>query len=130
MEGKKCPVCEKEFNRFFHQMLIGLYAKRKGLYIEVQYEKLLGIPLDAYIPELELAFIFPRKRTEHDRIVRKITKDLCSKKRIQCIEITKSDLEEICIEVKKGFAQTHTYIGSDIKQDIKMLREQFEMRRV
>lgn len=55
IEQKGCYLCEREFQSAFPQLLIMLYAVRNGLKVTTNNDKLIGINLDTYIPELRLA---------------------------------------------------------------------------
>ena len=48
--GKGCRECEQEYRSLFPAFAISYYAKMKGLKIELGSDRLLGIPIDVYIP--------------------------------------------------------------------------------
>ena len=126
-----CIYCEKEFLWHLPQLLVMQYAKKYGFMVCLDDENTIGIPLDAYIPELKLAFAFPHKGTEAEQGIQMVTEHLCRKRGIICEHIgIKKQPEEICIEIKQGFAKTHTFIQSDNAHDIAVARKRlFEILR-
>lgn len=48
--GEKCTVCEKEYRSVFPGLAVAYYANQKGLKVQLGSDKLLGIPLETYIP--------------------------------------------------------------------------------
>ena len=125
IDRRGCARCNKEFNDIFNQMLISHYAKLQGLKVIFQDEQIIGIPVDAYIPDLGLVFLFLNRRAVYMKKVQNIIKFLCNKRGLICVEVSKCDLEEICVEIKQGFSKTHKYIVSDNKKDIELLRKNF-----
>lgn len=53
--GKGCRECEQEYRSLFPAFAISYYAKMKGLKIELGSDRLLGIPIDVYIPSEQVA---------------------------------------------------------------------------
>ena len=47
---KGCRECKQEYRSLFPAFAISYYAKMKGLKIELGSDRLLGIPIDVYIP--------------------------------------------------------------------------------
>lgn len=56
--GEKCTVCEKEYRSVFPGLAVAYYANQKGLKVQLGSDKLLGIPLETYIPSEKLAMPF------------------------------------------------------------------------
>ncbi len=113
------------------QLLVMQYAKKYGFNVYLNEGNTIGIPLDAYIPELKLAFEFPYKGTAAEGNIQMVIEHLCRKRGIICEHIgVKKEPEEICMEIKQGFARTHTFIQSDNAHDIAVARERlFEILR-
>ena len=57
LEGK-CTVCESEYRSVFPGLAVAYYANQKGLKVQLGSDKLLGIPLETYIPSEKLAIEF------------------------------------------------------------------------
>ena len=56
--GEKCTVCENEYRSVFPGLAVAYYANQKGLKVQLGSDKLLGIPLETYIPSEKLAIEF------------------------------------------------------------------------
>lgn len=57
LEGK-CTACESEYRSVFPGLAVAYYANQKGLKVQLGSDKLLGIPLETYIPSEKLAIEF------------------------------------------------------------------------
>ena len=64
---KGCPICEKEYNILFPQLLLMYYSKMKGLKIKLNSDDEVGLPLDAYFPELDIAFMFSKQKNQQNQ---------------------------------------------------------------
>ena len=108
IDGLGCSVCEKEFHELVPQLLIILYAGRQGMKPIINSDAEIGIPLEAYIPELGLA-IESSGATRAGAV-----KDyICSKRHIKLIRIPHNkDMKETAYarEIKKAFQKAHIYI--------------------
>ena len=126
IEHTGCIYCEKEFHWHLPRLLIMQYGSRYGLKVRLKDEETIGVPLDAYIPELKLAFMFPHKGTQAEKNIQMVIEHLCRKRGIQCEYIgVKQSEEEICVAIKQGFYKAHTYIRSDNRKDIDAVRSRF-----
>ena len=54
----KCTVCESQYRSVFPGLAVAYYANQKGLKVQLGSDKLLGIPLETYIPSEKLAIEF------------------------------------------------------------------------
>ena len=88
-------------------------------------EKVIGVPLDAIIPELKLSFVFPHKGTNREEGVMRVLRHLCEKRGFLHEEIREKEPEDICVAIKQAFARAHIYISSDNEQDIVIVRERY-----
>ena len=121
-----CVYCEKEFQSLLPQLLIMLYCSMKGLDVELDSEARLGIPIDAYIPELSLAIIVDDRETKKETAFSAVAKDLCVKRGILLRRIsTRNSLENICVEVKKALQSANLYIATDSLEDIEKAHKKF-----
>ncbi len=90
-------------------------------------EDLIGIPLDIYIPELKLAFMFCSRESGKQNNVKAVMEDLCKRRGILCKSIEFGwDMEHLCVSIKQGFAERHTYICSDNQKDLEQARAKYE----
>lgn len=53
--GKGCRICEQEYLSVFPAFALSYYSHIKGLKIELGSDRVLGIPLDTYIPSEQVA---------------------------------------------------------------------------
>lgn len=67
--GEKCTVCEKEYRSVFPGLAVAYYANQKGLKVQLGSDKLLGIPLETYIPSEKLAIEFTNG-SEHMEVLK------------------------------------------------------------
>ncbi len=126
VEHTGCIYCENELLNHLPQLLVMQYASRYGFEIKIDDEETIGVMLDAYIPELELAFVFPYKGTQAERDSGIVIDHLCSKRGIQCVHISVNQSpNELCVAIKQGFAKTHLFIKSDNKRDIGIAGSRF-----
>ena len=121
-----CIYCEKEFQGLLPQLLVMLYARRNGVKVVVNDEEAIGIPLDAYIPELRIAFLFPYKKTQREKDTILVVKYLCEKRNIVCEVISAKQGTDLCEAVKRGFIKVHIYIKTDSEKDIAIARDNYE----
>ena len=123
-----CIYCENEFQGLLPQLLVMLYARHNGIKVSVNDEEAIGIPLDAYIPELRLAFIFPYKNTQREKDTMTVIKYLCEKRNIVCEAISAKQGTDLCEAVKRGFQKVHVYLSTDSEKDIAVARANYEQR--
>ena len=121
-----CIYCESEFQEVLPQLLVLLYAGRKGIKITLHDEEMIGIPLDVYIPELRLAFLFPYKNTQREKDTMTVIKFLCEKRNIVCEVISAKQGRELCAAIKRGFIKVHIYLATDNTKDIAVARANYE----
>ena len=53
--NKGCRICEQEYLSLFPALAVSYYSNRKGLKAELGSDRLLGVPLETYIPSEKLA---------------------------------------------------------------------------
>lgn len=124
--GNGCKVCEEEFKLTLPQLLIMLYCREAGFTLRLDDEKTLGILMDAYIPELNLAFSVVGKGTKTEIKTAEVLSHLCSKRHISHeIVSSQSESEQVCVAIKRGFRNAHYYIHSDNCRDVERARKAF-----
>jgi hypothetical protein len=123
IEGLRCRTCEKEFHDAVPQLLVMLYAGRNGLKVHVNSDKEIGIPLEAYIPEISLA-IESGGTASTDLI-----KDyICNKRGIKLVRVPhrkNGDEAVYAREIKQAFQKAHVYISSDERKDVDIIHKKF-----
>ena len=128
VEGAGCIYCENAFRQALPLLLVMSYARQNKLTVSVQDESAIGVQLDAFIPELKLAFVFPYKGTNREQGVLHVTRHLCSKRGILCEVIPEQEPMELCGTIKRGFGNAHLYIHTDSEADIQTLHNRFMTR--
>ena len=63
IEGKGCKVCEKDYLTVFPKLAVMYYAAKKRIKVQTDTDKIIGIPLEIYLPE-EKAAIETVSRTD------------------------------------------------------------------
>lgn len=126
IEHKRCPSCEADFDAVLPQLLVSYYAKQNHVKVVLNDETMLGTQLDAYIPELKLAFGFPYKHTRLEDGIGGVVEHLCKQRCIQYVRIVcGQEREAVCAEIRKGFGKAHIFIASDGSKDIRRVYEKF-----
>lgn len=126
IEGERCPICEEEFARVLPQLLIMLYCGRLGFKVRLNDEETIGISLDAYIPELQLAVavIGNGTKTEEETIL--VVQHLYKVRGLLFDTVSFNDSTDgVCRGVKKAFREAHIYINSDNDDDVRTAHRQF-----
>lgn len=121
-----CKICEGEFENAIPELLVMLYAWKLELEVRIKDEETTGFVLDAYLPEIRLAFSFPYKGTQLEQEVGEVIRHLCEKRNIYYVRIAaKRKWEEICAEIKHAFRARHFFINSDNSDDLARIRKSF-----
>ena len=124
IEEKGCKVCEKDYLTVFPKLAVMYYAAMKHIKVQIDTDKIIGIPLEMYLPE-EKAAIETVSRTEKIEILKS---HLCRKREIKLIKIpytlngNEADFAE---KVKKAFRSLHIFITSNEDEDIAFIRQRF-----
>lgn len=121
IEGISCKTCEAEFNQLLLQLLIIYYAGQSKLRTEIHTDKAIGLPVETYIPELQVIV----EHRDKSKIRTAVKKDMCCTNGIDYYEIDGSDPVEIANKIKAIFRRHHIFIKSNAAEDIKICREKF-----
>lgn len=123
---KGCYLCEREFQSAFPQLLIMLYAVRNGLKVTTNNDKLIGINLDTYIPELRLA-IEAEATTITEQRSQMVKEHICECNGIRYVKLKHSnDLIKTAQSIKEAFRKCHTFFQTNDEEDIEILRTRFQ----
>ena len=126
IEQKVCYLCEREFQSAFPQLLIMLYAVRNGLKVTTNNDKLIGINLDTYIPELRLA-IEAEATTITEQRSQMVKEHICECNGIRYVKLKHSnDLIKTAQSIKEAFRKCHTFFQTNDEEDIEILRTRFQ----
>lgn len=122
--GEKCTVCENEYRSVFPGLAVAYYANQKGLKVQLGSDKLLGIPLETYIPSEKLAIEFTNG-SEHMEVLKS---HLCKQRNIKLVKLPFKTTEteaEYADRVKAVFKSVHIFIYSDVEADVSVIRAKF-----
>ncbi|MCU6720349.1 zinc-ribbon domain-containing protein [Porcipelethomonas ammoniilytica] len=129
IEGKGCAVCEREYLTAFPKLAVMFYAGMKKLSVQTDYDEVIGIPLEIYIPEEKVA-IETCNGTEK---IESLKEHLCKKRNIRLLKVpykVGNDETEFAGKIKKAFRSIHIFITSDETKDAEFIRKRFfEWRR-
>ena len=126
IEQKGCYLCEREFQSAFPQLLIMLYAVSNGLKVTTNNDKLIGINLDTYIPELRLA-IEAEATTITEQRSQMVKEHICECNGIRYVKLKHSnDLIKTAQSIKEAFRKCHTFFQTNDEEDIEILRTRFQ----
>lgn len=124
IEGKGCKVCEKDYLTVFPKLAVMYCAAKKRIKVQTDTDKIIGIPLEIYLPE-EKAAIETVSRTEN---VETLKAYLCRKREIKLIKIpyTLGNSEiDFAMKIKKAFRSLHIFITSNEDEDTAFIRQRF-----
>ena len=120
----KCTVCESQYRSVFPGLAVAYYANQKGLKVQLGSDKLLGIPLETYIPSEKLAIEF----TSGSEQMEVLKSHLCKKRNIKLVKLPFKTTEteaEYSDRVKAVFKSVHIFIYSDTDADVSVIRAKF-----
>ena len=123
--GKGCRICEQEYLSVFPAFALSYYSHMKGLKIELGSDRVLGIPLDTYIPSEQVA-IEVNCGSEDMEILKE---HLCQQRGIKRIKLPmKTNETEIAYaqRIKAAFQSVNIFITSDTEEDVRTIRNVFE----
>lgn len=122
--GKGCSVCEIEYRSVFPGLAVAYYANKKGLTAQLGSDKLLGIPLETYIPSEKLAIEF----TIGNEQMEILKNHLCKQRDIKLVKLPYKANEneaDYADRVKAVFKSVHIFIYSDTETDVAQIRKVF-----
>ena len=123
--GKGCRECEQEYRSLFPAFAISYYAKMKGLKIELGSDRLLGIPIDVYIPSEQVAI----EVNLGSEKIETLKEHLCKQRDVKLIRLPIKENEtetEYAQRIKAAFQSVHIFISSDTEEDYRIIKRIFE----
>lgn len=101
IEKVGCIYCEKERQQDLPKQIIKQYAEQYGKKVIFDDESIIGIPLDVYVPDLKIVFVFSHAVSDKARRILQVKHYLCKMRGILCVEIPEKSMENIDTIVKK-----------------------------
>ena len=102
--NKGCRICEQEYLSLFPALAVSYYSNRKGLKAELGSDRLLGVPLETYIPSEKLAI----ESGSADENLEIMKAHMCKQRGIRLIKLPMKGTElDYANNLKKAFQSVH-----------------------
>ena len=100
-----------------------VYSNKKGLKAELGSDRLLGVPLETYIPSEKLAI----ESGSADENIEIMKAYMCKQRGIRLIKLPMKGTElDYANNLKKAFQSVHIFISSDTEEDVEIIKNTFE----
>ena len=120
---KGCRICEQEYLSLFPALAVSYYSNKKGLKAELGSDRLLGVPLETYIPSEKLAI----ESGSADENIEIMKAYMCKQRGIRLIKLPMKGTElDYANSLKKAFQSVHIFISSDTEEDVEIIKNTFE----
>ena len=120
---KGCRICEQEYLSLFPALAVSYYSNKKGLKSELGSDRLLGVPLETYIPSEKLAI----ESGSADENIEIMKAYMCKQRGIRLIKLPMKGTElDYANNLKKAFQSVHIFISSDTEEDVEIIKNTFE----
>ena len=120
---KGCRICEQEYLSLFPALAVSYYSDKKGLKAELGSDRLLGVPLETYIPSEKLAI----ESGSADENIEIMKAYMCKQRGIRLIKLPMKGTElDYANSLKKAFQSVHIFISSDTEEDVEIIKNTFE----
>ena len=120
---KGCRICEQEYLSVFPALAVSYYSNRKSLKAELGSDRLLGVPLETYIPSEKLAI----ESGSADENIEIMKAYMCKQRGIRLIKLPMKGTElDYANSLKKVFQSVHIFISSDTEEDVEIIKNTFE----
>ena len=113
--NKGCRICEQEYLSLFPALAVSYYSNKKGLKAELGSDRLLGVPLETYIPSEKLAI----ESGSADENIEIMKAYMCKQRGMHLG--SKISREEITKKVNQSKYEKYCYITNRLR------REQFPL---
>ena len=121
--NKGCRICEQEYLSLFPALAVSYYSNKKGLKAELGSDRLLGVPLETYIPSEKLAI----ESGSADENIEIMKAYMCKQRGIRLIKLPMKGTElDYADSLKKAFQSVHIFISSDTEEDVEIIKNTFE----
>ena len=120
---KGCRICEQEYLSLFPALAVSYYSNKKGLKAELGSDRLLGVPLETYIPSEKLAI----ELGSADENIEIMKAYMCEQRGIRLIKLPMKGTElDYADSLKRAFQNVHIFISSDTEEDVEIIKNTFE----
>ena len=129
IESKGCIYCEQDFLASLPELAVLYYASGLKLKILLGDDSLIGIPISAYLPEVQLAIDFVYGNSKERQTEQSWKRHLCKARSITLAVIqisTGFDKIRLLSTIKKAFEKAYFFIRSDEEEDLKRIRMAFD----
>ena len=123
--NKGCRICEQEYLSLFPALAVSYYSNKKGLKAELGSDRLLGVPLETYIPSEKLAI----ESGSADENIEIMKAYMCKQRGIKLavgLEGVVLAEPEYAQRIKAAFQNVHIFISSDTEEDVEIIKNTFE----
>ena len=121
--NKGCRICEQEYLSLFPALAVSYYSNKKGLKAELGSDRLLGVPLETYIPSEKLAI----ESGSADENIEIMKAYMCKQRGLRLIKLPMKGTElDYANSLKKAFQSVHIFISSDTEEDVEIIKNTFE----
>ena len=121
--NKGCRICEQEYLSLFPALAVSYYSNKKGLKAELGSDRLLGVPLETYIPSEKLAI----ESGSADENIEIMKAYMCKQRGIRLMKLPMKGTElDYANSLKKAFQSVHIFISSDTEEDVEIIKNTFE----
>ena len=105
---------------------IPVYAKMKGINIKLNTDDEIGIPIEAYFPELEIAFMIKEQTNLSETKRQELIRYLCSKNNIKLFEVDRRwSKTKMLHRILDAFQSFNVFICSDSIDDVKEVKNRY-----
>ena len=112
-----------EYLSLFPALAVSYYSNKKGLKAELGSDRLLGVPLETYIPSEKLAI----ESGSTDENIEIMKAYMCKQRGIRLIKLPMKGTElDYANNLKKAFQSVHIFISSDTEEDVEIIKNTFE----
>ena len=121
--NKGCRICEQEYLSLFPALAVSYYSNKKGLKAELGSDRLLGVPLETYIPSEKLTI----ESGSADENIEIMKAYMCKQRGIRLIKLPMKGTElDYANSLKKALQSVHIFISSDTEEDVEIIKNTFE----
>ena len=121
--NKGCRICEQEYLSLFPALAVSYYSNKKGMKAELGSDRLLGVPLETYIPSEKLAI----ESGSADENIEIMKAYMCEQRGIRLIKLPMKGTElDYADSLKRAFQNVHIFISSDTEEDVEIIKNTFE----
>lgn len=125
-----CPTCEAEFRRMLPQLMLLRYSKDNDLTVKLNDTKMVGVEVDAYIPDFNTVFAVIDRTTKSLDNTQMVIEHICRRSEIKYVKLdTRKAPEEVCNDIKAAFRAGNIFIRTDSEEDVRTARKQFGLWR-